>query len=206
MPTAPKSQQRGAALVVGLIMMLLLTIIGLSAMQGTSMQEKMSGNMRDTSLALNSAEASLRYAEEGLLKSMNVLERGKDFATCTNNCEIINSYRDFSGSSAAMTAWQNRSATWTNMAQTYGSMKDATGNTITLPTGSRLNTSNNGAVVAANPQVLVEYVNYKGDSLDQGKGVAYDTGLDYFRNTAVANGGSTTSEVTLQTVFARRFR
>lgn len=60
------SGQRGATLLVGLVMLLLMTVIGLAAMRGSSMQELMAGNMRDRNLAFQSAEAGLRAAENVL--------------------------------------------------------------------------------------------------------------------------------------------
>lgn len=58
-----KSQQRGATLIVGMIMLLLLTLIGVAGMQDTLLQEKMAGNARDRDMALQAAEAALRDAE-----------------------------------------------------------------------------------------------------------------------------------------------
>lgn len=58
--------QRGAALIVGLIMLLLLTLIGVAGMRDTLLQEKMAGNMRDRELALQAAESALRAAETKL--------------------------------------------------------------------------------------------------------------------------------------------
>jgi type IV pilus assembly protein PilX len=55
--------QSGAVLVVSLIMLLLLTLIGVTAMQSTSLEEKMAGNMRDRSIAFQAAEAALRQGE-----------------------------------------------------------------------------------------------------------------------------------------------
>ncbi|TBU92954.1 pilus assembly PilX family protein [Phytopseudomonas dryadis] len=55
--------QRGAILIVALIMLLLVTIIGLASMRGTSLQERMAGNLRDQELALQAAEAALRKGE-----------------------------------------------------------------------------------------------------------------------------------------------
>lgn len=63
-PLYASKQQQGAVLIVALIMLLLLTIIGLSSMRGTSMQESMAGNMRDSNLALQASEAALRKGEE----------------------------------------------------------------------------------------------------------------------------------------------
>lgn len=59
-------QQRGMTLVVGLIMVLLMTLVGMAAIRGSGMQELMAGNMRDRNLALQSAEAALRRGEEVL--------------------------------------------------------------------------------------------------------------------------------------------
>jgi type IV pilus assembly protein PilX len=58
--------QRGAALIVGLIMLLLLTLIGVAGMRDTLLQEKMAGNMRDREIALQAAESALRAGEAQL--------------------------------------------------------------------------------------------------------------------------------------------
>lgn len=63
MTSLPRNNQRGAILIIALVMLLLLTIIGLSSMRGTSLQESMAGNVRDSSLALQAAEAALRKGE-----------------------------------------------------------------------------------------------------------------------------------------------
>ena len=55
--------QRGAILVVSLLLLLVLTIIGVSSMQGTALEESMSYATRDRTVALQSAEAALREAE-----------------------------------------------------------------------------------------------------------------------------------------------
>lgn len=57
-------KQQGAVLIVALIILLLLTIIGLSSMRGTVLQENMAGNMRDSNLALQASEAALRKGEQ----------------------------------------------------------------------------------------------------------------------------------------------
>jgi len=58
--------QRGAALIVGLIMLLLMTMVGVAGMRDTLLQEKMAGNMRDREMALQAAESALRAAEISL--------------------------------------------------------------------------------------------------------------------------------------------
>lgn len=59
----PQNRERGAVLVVSLIMLLIVTMIAVSSMQGTVMEEKMAGNTRDRNLAFQTTETSLREAE-----------------------------------------------------------------------------------------------------------------------------------------------
>jgi type IV pilus assembly protein PilX len=61
--TAITVPQRGFILIVALIMVLLMTIIGLAAIRGSNLQELMAGNMRDRNLAFQAAEAGLRAGE-----------------------------------------------------------------------------------------------------------------------------------------------
>ena len=55
--------QQGMVLVICLIMLLLLTLSGLAAMRGSTLQEKMAGNSRDSEQAFLAAEAALRGGE-----------------------------------------------------------------------------------------------------------------------------------------------
>lgn len=59
-------RQRGAILVVSLIMLLVMTLIGVTAMQNTIMEQRMAGNTRDVNLAFQAAEAALREGEVAL--------------------------------------------------------------------------------------------------------------------------------------------
>ena len=62
-PVHKNPDQRGAALVISLIMLLVLTLIGISSMNGTITEERMASNTRDRSLAFQSAEEALRASE-----------------------------------------------------------------------------------------------------------------------------------------------
>jgi Tfp pilus assembly protein PilX len=55
--------QQGAALVVGLVMLLVLTLLGLASMQSTSLQERMASNFDQRHQAFQLAETALRFAE-----------------------------------------------------------------------------------------------------------------------------------------------
>lgn len=66
MRAVPRREQRGVALVVSLILLVLATLIGLASVRGTNLQERMSANMYDRSLAFQRAESALRAAEEAI--------------------------------------------------------------------------------------------------------------------------------------------
>lgn len=58
-----KTHQSGAVLIIALVMLLLMTIVGVSAIKGSNLQELMAGNVRDKQVSFQAAEASLRDAE-----------------------------------------------------------------------------------------------------------------------------------------------
>jgi len=57
------NRQNGAVLAVSLILLVVLTLIGISSMQGTMLEEKMAGNVRDRNLAFQASESAIRDAE-----------------------------------------------------------------------------------------------------------------------------------------------
>ncbi len=63
--------ERGSALAIALIFLLLMTLLGVSAMRGSNLQERMAGNLRDRNMAFQSAEAALRAGEAWLLNFAN---------------------------------------------------------------------------------------------------------------------------------------
>lgn len=56
-------RQRGVALIMALVFLTLLTLIGVTAMSTTSLEEKMATNTRDRNLAFQAAETALIAAE-----------------------------------------------------------------------------------------------------------------------------------------------
>ncbi len=64
--------QSGVALPIGLMLLLVVTVIGISSFQTTVMEERMSGNMRKRSVALQVAEAALRAGEREIVNKNNI--------------------------------------------------------------------------------------------------------------------------------------
>lgn len=60
-------RQQGAILIFCLVFLSILTVMGTSGMETTVLEERMSANMRDHSIAFQSAESALKNAEAWLL-------------------------------------------------------------------------------------------------------------------------------------------
>lgn len=65
-------RQKGVALIVSLVLLVLATLIGLASVRGTNLQEHMSANMYDRSLAFQRAESALRAAETAININGNI--------------------------------------------------------------------------------------------------------------------------------------
>jgi type IV pilus assembly protein PilX len=55
--------QSGVVLIVALIMLLVMTIAGVTTMSGSTLQERMASNQRQRTVAINNADQGLRQAE-----------------------------------------------------------------------------------------------------------------------------------------------
>ena len=65
-PSMAACSQRGMALLVSLVFLLLLTLIGISSMQNATLQEKMAGSVSLRNQSFQAAEAVLRVGESAV--------------------------------------------------------------------------------------------------------------------------------------------
>jgi type IV pilus assembly protein PilX len=63
MASAP-SAQRGVALAIALILLVVITLVGFAAVRGTIMQNRMTSNQYDREVAFQSAESAMRAAQD----------------------------------------------------------------------------------------------------------------------------------------------
>lgn len=70
-------RERGAALIVGLIILIVITLLGLTALSSTVMEERMTGGQRNESLSFAGAESALR-AGERVVYSQFATRDGRD--------------------------------------------------------------------------------------------------------------------------------
>lgn len=61
-PSVGSRYQRGTALIMSMVILMILTILGISAMGTASLEEKMSGNVQEATRAFQAAESGLNQA------------------------------------------------------------------------------------------------------------------------------------------------
>lgn len=68
-----REKQQGAALIVSLLLLIMLTIVGITSMSNTRLEQQMSGNSQDKRLSFQMAELALRDGERQAFN--NILSR-----------------------------------------------------------------------------------------------------------------------------------
>lgn len=74
-------RQSGAALVITLVLLVIITLLGLASLRQTALEERMSANMKDRSIALQNAEFGLRAAETWLTSQAEPIVSGAGLLT-----------------------------------------------------------------------------------------------------------------------------
>jgi len=178
MPVTPApGLQRGAALVVGLIFLSMLSLMGVAAYMVATQEERMAGNTRDRIRAFEAAEAALRDCES-LLRPAATLP-------------------DFNGSGGMYEAPAFGSA------QTYETVNWLTDASVRII--PQIGGADAIPGVARQPRCIVERigeieVRRLGDERSGPQEVALET---IFRITAMGYGTNINTTVNLQTMFRR---
>lgn len=175
------SGQRGVVLVVSLIMLLLLSIVGITAMQTTQLEEKMAGNQRNLNLAFQAAESALRSGEGWISGRMT---RPNPAAALT----------DYTGCSGSQDVWQ---------LEGLGSFPDVNSKDHQWwqTCGNTFSGSISG--VATAPNYIIEEQRFVPDSLVMGTGIP--PGRYYYRLTSRGTGGTDLAQAFLQVTYLRRY-
>jgi len=76
------SRQRGMVLLISLVFLLLLSLIGLSSMQGAVAQQKISASLWHRNQSLQTAESGLRLGEQGVRQKGAALPQCQSIVAC----------------------------------------------------------------------------------------------------------------------------
>lgn len=191
-PANPTPPNRGIVLVTTLILLLIMTVLGISALRATTLEERMSGNWRDRNLALQAAEAGLR-AGERFIGPLTVAPTPHAYPCATDeSCEVFDP-ADSAKRPTEDGLMSSNSADreeWVQQSREYDRDEDA-GRDVP------------GA--AALPRYLIEHRGHIRDHLVTGFGSAHETGRDQYRITARGTGQTAVARSVLQSLYIKRY-
>ena len=104
-------RQQGATLAVTLLLLFIVTLLGVSSIQITHMQEKMSANLHDKELSFNAAKSALAAGEAWIL-SLSRLPTVE--VTCSSYPCVQETFQNFTLSTQSASWWQSHSAVYTS--------------------------------------------------------------------------------------------
>jgi len=181
-------QQHGAVLVISLIMLLIITLFGITGMQTTVLEEKMAGNMRNKSIAFQAAESALRNGEMDL--DASDVSTLSFLASCTGGFCLP-------PAAASTPVWENADLIdWTGAAQT-------------IAYGARISAASIGEV-ATQPKYIFEKLDAPaataGQRFDASASAGYSSAAtieEVYRVTAKAVGGTAVASAMVQSIYKK---
>lgn len=174
-PGVSYGREHGFVLVMSLVFLLLLTILGATSMNTSSLQEKMAGNLRDQDMALQAADSALRGGEGQVV---TLSSGGKPTASCPASNYIWTS-------SCISTANRFDKNWWNTNGLDYGG------------SGKQLLSLND-------PRYVLEELEFTPDSLVLPP-TGPKTGNQYYRITSRGTGLTDLSQSILQSNYRRRY-
>jgi len=170
-------RQDGAVLVVSLLILLVLTIIGVTAMSTTNLEEKMAGNMRAKDITFQAAESGLRAGEARFAS-------GGTWATSIPSV----------GGSGSGQIWSKDSP---------GDFNDLSTHDASWWSTNAIKVAGNFGTPNPAPRYVLEEYGFTPDSLNP-EDTAKRKGVFSFRVTA--RGGLNDADSVLQSIYAKRYR
>lgn len=178
------ARQRGVALVMALVFLLLLTILGVAALNTTSLEEKMANNVKDRNLAFQSAESALAVAENWVYTQI-----GKPVFPNTS----IGLYTPVTSDTVATPNWD--SVSWSGSS------------VVTYPNTPGQTVSGSLGKILTQPKYIIEDM---GEIPESGGSLVTTSsykgkGTTVLRITARGTGGTDAAVVMLQSTYSRAF-
>jgi len=171
--------QRGATLIVSLVLLIVVTLLGVAGLRGVILQERMAANQYDRSLAFQTAEAALRAGEAAALAQAQAAVPNSGFPAptpnaCPQSCQAGTGLCSTPPAECVEPWSKQPAANWANLSGSLGGL-------------------------AGTPQYLVEYMGI-GFPCTPGNPHSATT-CKLYRVTARSALGDDRAQVTLQSMF-----
>lgn len=183
------TNQRGATLVVALILLLVMTLMASTSLQSNVLQSRMAANMQDETIAFEAAETALLYSEEWLSKQSRMPE--------------LVHYNDWHKTSSEFVFDSTKDSLLRDQLESVNSVKN-------WESRSKLTTYLNIAAVQPErvheqPRVTVELMRYSPDNKKVKGSYMNSSGSALFRQLSRNTGATGESEVMLDSGYRKRF-
>ncbi|GAB4193359.1 MAG: hypothetical protein Tsb002_23810 [Wenzhouxiangellaceae bacterium] len=179
------SRQRGSALFLGILILIVLTLLAVVSSSNSVLQERMTGNFRDQALAFQAAENGLRWAEGWIASRTNRADPLMIACPAVGGCPspiIANGVMP-------QVMEQGLEVDWTPIPYEYGDLPSAPGTNVRdMP------------MVAQQPKYVIEEVFFAPDNLTE----MPQTGTFYYNITARGVGARPTSIAVVRSEHTRR--
>lgn len=186
-------RQRGSALLLGMMLLLVMTLLAVFASSTGIMQERMSGNYRDAARAFEAAENAARWGEFWIYSLNTPTERAAALPCGEEgSCSAGDIVRKV-GTSYPHAMEEEDKTWWSNNTMVYG---DDPGTTATEESIRKLEGT------AAQPRFAIEHVGFVPDDLGT---PGPKTGLNFYRVTAAGLGGQAENVAHTRTTVVHRF-
>lgn len=176
-----KSQQRGAVLAIGLIILLVLTLVGTSGINSVRMEERMTANTQDAGMAFMGAEAGLVQCETDIKSS--------DSLSIESVSVPVNGYATIY-SDGTVSRWWEDPDFWSDKNQRLENYESfATGTVVKL---------------AEEPACVIEYIGDANPSMEFSEAVTNDSvaSRKVYRITGFSYGATKKSYSVVESVYA----
>ena len=184
---APGSQ-KGVALVMAMVFLLLLTMIGVAALSTTSLEEKMAANSKERNTSFQAAESALIVAEAWIIAQINkpVFPDNANGLYLPNTC----------ASPTTKPVWDCPALNWSS-----------TSNLVVYPNTPTGTISGGLTKVGTQPKYIIEDL---GETPETGGSVVVPTtykgkGNTVLRITARGTGSADAAQAMVQSVYSRAF-
>lgn len=186
--------QRGAVLLIAMVMLLVLTLLATSSMREATLQSRISGVVGEEKMAQSAAESALREAERRLADYSQLDEGAENCATstsahaglCVLNAElgsVFFEYASHAQSGGSLAQW------WEDSGYALG-----------------YSGSDDAASFALNPRWNLAYYGFDpGNEVTNVEESAYGVGPHYYVATAAGEAGGKRLNRVLQSVTVRRY-
>ncbi|NNF95410.1 MAG: pilus assembly protein PilX [Halobacteria archaeon] len=177
------TRQHGAALVTSLIILLVLTVLGVSAMSTSSLEELMAGNLRDQTLSFQAAESALRDGERAIGGWPNGNAPAATSSGTNRGVYTLDTYGSFETTAYNTSVWNNGTTYGTDTGVAISNLGDVR----TLP-----------VYIIQEQEFVPKDASYQAWVKRQGK--------YFYRVTTRGTGASDNAVTLLQATTARRFK